>query len=141
MSSCACDHWTERREESSHNERRKHCGTRRRAIECALKRVTESTRRIKTMHVTDALPFFPMTNVAERESESTRALVRVERDAVIAKEPTTDFQWIEILASEIFVLPSTSWLLFDARQEWLEPRWCLASRLHRSATLARAISG
>ena len=82
-----------------------------------------------------------MANMAECESQSAGALVRVERDSVITKEPATDLQWIEILTSEVFVLPPTSGLLFDTRQEWLEPVRCFTRWLHRTATLAWPVSG
>jgi hypothetical protein len=81
-----------------------------------------------------------MADMAERESEAACALVRVESDAVMAKEPAADLEWIEVGLPEVFILPSTRGILLDAGQELIEPRRWSSRRLHRPATLAGTIA-
>ncbi len=137
---CAREHRTERGEQPAYDKRCECRGARRRAIERTSKSVAESARRIEAMRVRDSLPFLAMLDVAECESETACPLVCVECDAMVTKEPSPDFERIEVGSSQVFILPATGRLLLDASQQVLEPQGRSSRGLHRPATLAWAIA-
>ena len=77
--------------------------------------------RIEAVSVPDSFPFFAMTNVSEREAQAACALISVERDSVMAQEPASHPERIEIRTTKIFVLPTPCRLLLDASEKLLEP--------------------
>jgi len=96
--------------------------------------------RVEAVRVPDSFPFFTMTDVTEREPQAPSPLISVERDTVVAQEPATHTTRVELGTTKVFVLPTPSWLRFDASKKLLEPfRW-LARRLHWTTPFTRAIS-
>jgi hypothetical protein len=54
--------------------------------------------------------------MSQCESKAPSTLVRVEGDSVMALEPPSNSQWIEIRPAKIFILPSARRLLLDASE-------------------------
>jgi len=136
----AGQHWTKRSEQPAQYEWRQRFAT----LWCAIERLRESlmksTGRIKAVGIPNAFPLFTVANVSEGETKTTRALVCVERDAVMSQEPPAHATRIELCASQILILPASGGILLDSREQLLEPLRWLARWLHRTTTLARAIS-
>jgi hypothetical protein len=57
-----------------------------------------------------------VSNVSERETEPTCALIRMERDSVMTQEPASHSERVEILTPEIFVFPATSRLFLNTSE-------------------------
>jgi hypothetical protein len=73
------------------------------------------------MHIPNTLPFFTVSDMPQCQSKAPSALVGVEGDSVMALEPPSNSQRIEIRPAEIFVFPSARRLFLDACKQRLEP--------------------
>jgi hypothetical protein len=135
------EHRPEGREKPTDDQRSQCGGARRCAIERTSERIAEPAGGIEAVSVADSLPFLPAPDVAECESKPACALVCVEGDAVVSKEPSPDFEWIEVGLSQVLILPAACGLLLYSCKKSLKPRWRSAQGLHRTAAFAGAIAG
>ncbi len=136
----ASDHWSKRSQEPRDDKWRERITPRGCPVERSRERIAETAGGVEAVRVPDSFPLFTVPNVSKREPQAPSSLISVERDAVMAKEPATHATGVELGTTQILVLPTPSWLSFDASKKLLEPLGWLPRRLHRATPLAGTIA-